>query len=178
MVSCWRRRRSRNDPAAPRADEENLERQSEHYGTPSGSKWAVYEKRYLDRLLEDVSQNLEELEKLFPQARVWQRELNVGDNIKIEAAPEDGDALRLIQETSEQDGDMLLAEASARAREQTSGHTWSRTSVSDEAEVHHEFKGRAVPGAVGNNYGETIITRKARAHQGDLYGFVQLLTSV
>ena len=145
---------------------------------PKRMKWAIYEKRYFDRLLEDISWNLEELEKLFPDAHESQRIMTLSEVVEMEEVEWTGDVLSLIQDVSEECNDLLLGQAINQARERRDpGHTWIKTTLNDEAELHQgnritrNFGGQAFSCQTGHNYGETIIAGKSRAHQGDFYGY-------
>ncbi|KAM0362806.1 hypothetical protein ACHAO7_011218 [Fusarium culmorum] len=140
------------------------------------TKWAVYEKKQFDRLLEDIGENLGNLEKVCQPIIDYQRQL-----VQIEVGEiqqdESTEILELLYEASEANNDTLLQQAvSAAISARGSGHRWDKTDVSDGVMLQQgdriaaNFTGQAPIWRIGHNFGETIGRGKADIKQGDIYG--------
>lgn len=143
-----------------------------------GEKWALYEKKHFDRLLDDITENLGHLEKLFPQVAQSQQELCY---IEVQGV-QDGQpeaVMELLHDASQANKDTLLEQAVREAIiSRASGHCWERTEVGDDVKLEQGdriaqgYTGQAPVGRMGHNYGVTIGKGRAKIHQGDIYGSI------
>ena len=143
------------------------------------AKWALYEKKRFDLLLDDVTKCLGHLEKLFPQGVEYQQELC---RIEVEEVQEGQDdspeaVMELLRDASQANNDTLLEQAVRKAMiARGSGHRWERTEVNDDVKLDQGdriasgFTGQAPVGRVGHNFGVTIGRGRAGIRQGDAFG--------
>ncbi|CEJ55151.1 hypothetical protein PMG11_01426 [Penicillium brasilianum] len=142
------------------------------------AKWAIYEKKHFDRLLDDITENLGQLEKLLPQAAEYQKELC---RIEVEEI-QDGQSeavMELLYDAAQFNKDALLEQAVREAIiAKGSGHSWERTEVGNNVKLEQGdriakgYAGQAPVGRVGHNYGVTIGKGHAEIRQGDIYGLI------
>ncbi|KAF5648022.1 hypothetical protein F52700_1236 [Fusarium sp. NRRL 52700] len=140
------------------------------------TKWAVYEKKLFDRLLDDIGESLGNLERLCKPIIDYQRQIV---QMEIEEIQHDGESetLELLRDASDANNDTVLQQAVASAiAARGSGHTWVKTDVSDTVKLEqgdriaNNFAGHAPIGRIGHNYGETIGRGSSQIKQGDSYG--------
>ncbi|KAH6999492.1 prion-inhibition and propagation-domain-containing protein [Ilyonectria destructans] len=143
------------------------------------TKWAVYEKKYFDRLLEDISGNLGHLEKLSQPIVDSQQDLCRVEVEEVGDGQSDA-VLQLLHDASQSNGDGLLEQALREAiAARGCGHRWERTEVGDNVKlaqgdrIASDFKGHAPLGRLGHNYGVTIGKGKSEIIQGDMYGTIE-----
>lgn len=145
------------------------------------TKWALYEKKYFDRLLADVSENLGLVEKLFEEKSITQVAESQRELCRVEAGQvQDGQVtgvVELLRNTSQANGDTLLEQAVRDAiASRGTGHRWERVEINDEVtleqgdRIAEGYTGHALVGRVGHTYGVTIARGKAKIRQGDTYG--------
>jgi hypothetical protein len=140
------------------------------------ARWAIYEKKHFDRLLDDITENLGHLEKLLPQAAESQKELC---RVEVEEI-QDGQSeavVELLYNAAQSNKDALLEQAVREAIiAKGSGHRWERTEVGNNVKLEQGDRiakghaGQAPVGRVGHNYGVTIGKGHAEIRQGDIYG--------
>ncbi|KAF5543553.1 hypothetical protein FPHYL_11254 [Fusarium phyllophilum] len=140
------------------------------------TKWAVYEKKLFDRLLDDIGENLGNLESLCKPIIDYQRQIV---QIEVEEIQSDGatGTLELLRDASDANNDTMLRQAVASAiAARGSGHKWVKTDVSDTVKLEqgdrigNNYTGYAPAGRIGHNYGETIGRGGSQIKQGDAYG--------
>lgn len=140
------------------------------------TKWAVYQKKYFDRLLEDIAGNFDLLANICQPLSVSQLDLC---QIEVEEI-EDGQptsTLELLHEASKANHDTSLQQAVQKAiAARGCGHSWERTEVADTVKLEQgdriaaNFTGQAPVGRIGHNFGVTIGKGNAEIKQGDVYG--------
>ncbi|KAH7120540.1 prion-inhibition and propagation-domain-containing protein [Dactylonectria macrodidyma] len=143
------------------------------------TRWALYEKKRFDRLLDDISENFGQLEDLFPQLVESLRELCRVEAEEVRRVEDDqvDMTMELLRDASEANSDRLLEQA---VREtiisRGSGHRWEKTTMSDYARLHQGdhiasgFRGHAPTGRIGHNFGVTVGMGRSEIKQGDIYG--------
>lgn len=142
------------------------------------TKWAIYDKKLFDQLLDDITTALTALERLAPQLQEHHRPL-----CEVEAeVMQQGQSqavMLLLHKACEANNDNLLKEAVLQAME-GSGHSWERTEVSDHVKLDQgdriaaNFNGRVPQGRRGHRYGVTIGKGESKISQGDIYGSVDV----
>lgn len=140
------------------------------------AKWAIYEKKLFDRLLDDITENLNHLEKLLPLVTTSLQELC---HMEVEGV-QNGQSetlMKLLFEASRANNDTLLEQAVREAAISTgSSHQWELTKVYDHAKLEQGdriamgYAGQALTGRIGHNFGRTIGRGHSNIHQGDTYG--------
>lgn len=140
------------------------------------AKWAIYEKKHLDRLLEDITENLGLMEKLLPQVAEPQRALCCMEVEEVQNGQSEA-VMQLLHDASQANRDTLLEQAVREAIiSRGSGHRWERTEVNDEVKLQQGdriamgYQGQAPAGRIGHDYGVTTGKGRAMIHQGDVYG--------
>jgi hypothetical protein len=141
------------------------------------AKWALYEKKLFDRLLEDITENLGTLKGLFPQLVEPQQELCRIEVEEVQQVPSDESnaVMELLHDASQANKDTLLEQAVQEVISKLGGKRWQRTEVSDDVELHQGERisqahgGQARLGRIGHDYGVTIGSGRAKIHQGDTY---------
>lgn len=142
------------------------------------TKWAVYEKKHFDRLLEDIGENFSHLEKILPQTAESQQELCRIEAEEVQSGQPDNDTavMELLHGASQANGDARLENAVREAIiSRNSTHCWDRTEVADDVtlgqgdHIASGFTGQAPAGRLGHNFGVVIGKGRANIHQGDVY---------
>jgi hypothetical protein len=140
------------------------------------TKWALLEKKYFDRLLEDITENFSQLNNLLPQLTDPQQQLC---RIEVEEAQkaQPQEAIDMLYDASRANGDTLLEGALKQALlTRGAGHRWERTEVDDKVELRQGdqiatgFYGRAPVGRIGHDWGTTVGKGESKISQGDTYG--------
>lgn len=128
--------------------------------------WALYEKKYFDRLISDVVQLVEGLTQLFPATQQRQSELVVEEVREIESQP----ALSEVEATAG-DIDGLLLSSIQQALAAQGTHHFTRNTVTGEADVRYgdQYARGAQHIGPGHSFIENIASRKAKAHYGNNY---------
>ena len=142
------------------------------------TRWALYEKKLFDRLLDDITENLGHLEKLFPQVVEPQQELCRIEVEEVQQVPGDQSnaVMELLHDASRANKDTLLEQAVQEAISKGGGHRWQRTEVSDDVDlqqgdrVSQAYGGQSRLSRAGHDYGVTVGSGHAKIHQGDTYG--------
>lgn len=139
------------------------------------TKWALRDKKQFDRLLEDITENLNLL-VLMQQVAEPQRELC---RMEVEEI-QDGQppvVLELLHDASKANIDNLLEQALQKAISNTDpGHSWERTEVDDDVKLQqgdriaNGFKGQVLGNRGNHKFGVTIGRGRSDIHQGDAYG--------
>jgi hypothetical protein len=140
------------------------------------TKWAIYEKKIFDRLLDDITKNLGHLEKLLPLVARSLRELCLMEVEGVQNGQSEA-VMELLSDASHANNDTLLKQAVREAIiSGSSGHQWERTEVDDHVNLEQGdriamgYAGQAPTGRIGHNFGMTIGKGHSKIHQGDIYG--------
>ncbi|CAI7596253.1 unnamed protein product [Penicillium bialowiezense] len=132
------------------------------------TKWAVFDKRFLDTLLEDITGNLGLLEKLVPgepRTELCRMEVDEVQDGQSQAVVE------LLYEASDTNGDTLLKQAVREAlNSRVSGNKWERTETDGQLRQGSEFAMGYVGSVMNSDYGVTIGKANSIIHQGNSYG--------
>jgi hypothetical protein len=138
------------------------------------ARWAIFEKRLFDRLLEDITENLGLLEGLLPvepRQELCHMELKEFQNDLPQAV------LDLLCQASQANNDTLLVQAVHDAiSSRVTRHSWVMTNIDGHTKLHQgdriasNFGGQAPLGRVGHNFGVTNGKGRSIIHQGDSYG--------
>jgi Prion-inhibition and propagation len=138
--------------------------------------WAVYDKTYFDRLLEDTSKNLEELERMFPQAKEPQRALSLAEVGQVkEVDSKETPSLNYLREAGEADKDELLMEAVKQAISANAGQYFTDTVVEGDAQLHQGNKftkdhtGEYPVPRTSQHFERNVFRGHARGQQGNIY---------
>jgi hypothetical protein len=97
------------------------------------ARWALFDKRLFDRLLDDIA---EHLARLLPQMAETQQELC---RFEVEAvqAGQPGPVVELLHDASRANKDALLEKATQAAIDASgAGHCWQRTEADNQSEVY------------------------------------------
>ncbi|KAL6825609.1 prion-inhibition and propagation domain-containing protein [Trichoderma sp. SZMC 28015] len=142
---------------------------------PKKTKWALRDKKQFDRLLEDITENLNLL-VLMQQVTEPQREL-----CRLEVEEIQGGqppvVLELLHDASQANTDNLLEQALQKAiSNMDPGHSWERTEVDDDVKLQqgdriaNGFRGQLLGNRGNHKFGVTIGKGRSDIHQGDAYG--------
>lgn len=130
--------------------------------------WALYEQKYLTRLIDDIQKLLGDLESIFPKQEAYKRMVEV----EVE---EIGDRPRLQVLSEAAQDDTLLREAAHKKLQILGGNTIDKASVADNANVRvgNKYMTQGVtvyttPAA--NRIGQLDAKGKSNVHVGDSYG--------
>ncbi|KAF2647277.1 hypothetical protein K491DRAFT_699732 [Lophiostoma macrostomum CBS 122681] len=128
--------------------------------------WAVYEKKYFDRLISDVSELVDGLVQLFPATQQRQSELVVEEVHEIESQP----ALAEIEAAAE-DVDSLLVSSVQRALAAQGSHSFTRNTVTGEVEAQYgnQYARGAQHTGPGHSYDGNTASGKVKAQYGNRY---------
>ncbi|KAL7955740.1 prion-inhibition and propagation domain-containing protein [Trichoderma compactum] len=139
------------------------------------TQWALRDKKQFDRLLEDITENLNLL-VLMQQATEPQRELC---RMEVEEIQESQPPviLELLHDASQANTDNLLEQALQKAISNMGpGHSWERTEVDDDVKLQqgnriaNGFRGQVLGNRGNHKFGVTIARGRSDIHQGDAYG--------
>ncbi|EHK26936.1 uncharacterized protein TRIVIDRAFT_217543 [Trichoderma virens Gv29-8] len=140
------------------------------------AKWALFEKKHFDRLLEDITENLNLLVVTLPQLNEPQRELCRMEVEEIQNG-QPPVVLELLHDASMANSDAVLEQAVKEAIENREpGHRWERTEVDDSVKLEqgdrigNGFTGQVPMNRGNHKFGITIGKGNAEIHQGDKYG--------
>jgi len=130
------------------------------------TKWALYEKRYFDRLISDVVQIVEGLIDGFPATKQRQSELVVEEVQENESQS----ALAEI-ETAAEGVDSLLVSSIQRTLAAQSRHNFTGNSVTGEAKVQYgdQYVRAAQHTGPGHSYSGNTASERARTQYGNMY---------
>ncbi|KAL7941232.1 prion-inhibition and propagation domain-containing protein [Trichoderma barbatum] len=144
---------------------------------PKRVRWALYEKKHFDRLLEDITENLNLL-MLTPQVSEYQHELCRMEVEEIQDGQPDV-VMELLQDASKANNDALLEQAIQEAiNNRGPGHSWERTEVEDNVRLEqgdriaNGFTGQAPVNRGNHKFGVTVGRGRAEIRQGDVYGSI------
>lgn len=139
-------------------------------------KWAFYEQKKFSRLLDDIAGNFSDLKQLLPQLAEPQQQLCRLEVEEVQNS-QSQEAIQMLHETSRANQDTILEQALKQVLlNRGSSHRWELTEVEDNVELRQgdqiasDFRGRALVGRIGHDYGTTIGKGQARISQGDIYG--------
>jgi hypothetical protein len=133
------------------------------------ASWALYEKKYFDRLICDVTQLVEGLIQLFPATQRLQSELVVEEIQEIESLP----AFTEVK-TAAEGIDSLLVSSVQQALASQGSHKFIRNITTGEADVHYGnqyARGTqlAEHTGPGHLFVENIASENATVHYGNKY---------
>ncbi|KAJ5875167.1 uncharacterized protein N7473_012514 [Penicillium subrubescens] len=140
------------------------------------AKWAIYEKKHFDRLLDDITENLGHLEKLLPLSVA--RSLQDLCRIEVDSVQsgQSEAVIDLLKDASCANNDTHLQQAVREAiTSGVSGHQWERTEVDDHVKLEQGdriamgYPCQVPTGRVGHSFGVTIGKGHSNIHQGDIY---------
>lgn len=128
--------------------------------------WALYEKKYFDRLISDVAELVEGLIKLFPATQQRQSELIVEEVQEIESQP----AFTEIKSAAE-DVDSLLVSSVQQALTAQGSHNFTGNTVTDEADAQYgdQYAQGAQHTGPGHSFVGNMASGKAKAQYGNKY---------
>ncbi|KAF2682903.1 hypothetical protein K458DRAFT_419142 [Lentithecium fluviatile CBS 122367] len=128
--------------------------------------WALYEKKYFDRLISDVVQLVDGLVQLFPATRLRQSELIVEEAQEIESQS----ALPEIEAAAE-DVDSELVFSVQRALAAQGSHKFTGNTVTGEADAQYgdQYARGAQHTGPGHSFVENTASEKAKTHYGNKY---------
>ncbi|KAL5093283.1 hypothetical protein Trisim1_011087 [Trichoderma cf. simile WF8] len=139
------------------------------------TKWALRDKKQFDRLLEDITENLNLL-VLIQQVTEPQRELCLMEVEEIQDGQPPA-VLELLHDASQANTDNLLEQVLRKVISNTdSGHSWERTEVDDDVKLQqgdriaNGFRGQVLGNRGNHKFGVTIGRGRSDIHQGDAYG--------
>lgn len=139
------------------------------------TKWALRDKKHFERLLEDITENLNLL-VLMQQVTEPQRELC---RMEVEEIQESQPpvVLELLHDASQANTDNLLEQALQKAiSNMDPGHSWAQTEVDDNVKLQqgdriaNGFRGQVLGNRGNHKFGLTIGKGRSDIHQGDAYG--------
>jgi hypothetical protein len=134
--------------------------------------WALYEQKYFTRLIDDIQELLDGLEKIFPLQETYKRlvEDEVGE-------VRDETSLRMFSEASLKTDELLRVAAIEKLEQLESSNSIEKAKVFDSAKVKvgNEYVSQAMPGGTSgghttNKIGDLEATGQSRVHVGDSYG--------
>jgi hypothetical protein len=128
--------------------------------------WALYEKKYFDRLINDVAQLVEGLIQLFPATQQRQGELVVEEVEEIRSQP----AFKEI-ETAAEGIDNLLVSSVQRALATQGSHNFTRNTATGETDAQYgdQYTQGAKHIGFGHSYVENTASGKVKVHYGNKY---------
>ncbi|OCK88685.1 uncharacterized protein K441DRAFT_646327 [Cenococcum geophilum 1.58] len=134
--------------------------------------WALYKQKYFSRLIDDIQELLDGLEKIFPVQETYKRlvEDEVGE-------VQDETSLRMLLEASLKTDELLRAAAVGKLERLGSGNSIGKAKLSESAKVKvgNEYVSQAVPsgtrdGTTMNKIGDLEAIGQSKVHVGDSYG--------
>ena len=134
--------------------------------------WALYKQKYFTRLIDDIQELLDGLEKIFPVQETYKRlvEDEVGE-VQNETS------LRMLSEASLETDELLRAAAIEKLKRIESSNSIEKAKVSESAKVKvgNEFVSQAVPGGTSggtttNKIRDLEAIGQSRVHVGDSHG--------
>ncbi|KAF2994065.1 hypothetical protein E8E13_002393 [Curvularia kusanoi] len=123
--------------------------------------WALYEKRYFDRLIVDVVSLIEDLTQLFPAIQQRQSELVAEEIREIVSQPAFAEV-----ESAAEDIDTLLVSSIQQALAAQGSHNFNKNTVTDEADAQYGDQSLADEEAGSDITGSPFSVRKLVAAQG------------
>ena len=134
--------------------------------------WALYKQKYFTRLIDDIQELLDGLEKIFPVQETYKRlvEDEVGE-VQNETS------LRMLSEASLETDELLRAAAIEKLKRIESSNSIEKAKVSESAKVKvgNEYVSQAMPGGTSggtttNKIGDLEAIGQSRVHVGDSHG--------
>lgn len=134
--------------------------------------WALYKQKYFSRLIDDIQELLDGLEKIFPVQETYKRlvEDEVGE-------VQDETSLRMMSEASLETDELLRVAAVEKLERLESSNSIGKAKLSESAKVKvgNEYVSQAVPsgtsgGTTTNKIGDLEGIGQSRVHVGDSYG--------
>jgi hypothetical protein len=130
------------------------------------ARWALYEKKYFDRLISDVTQLVKGLVQLFPATQQRQSELVVEEVQEMESQP----AFTEIESAAE-GVDSLLISSVQQALAAQGSHSFTRNTATGEADAQYgnQYARGAQHTGPGHSYTENVTSEKAKAQYGNKF---------
>jgi type IV secretory pathway VirJ component len=128
--------------------------------------WALYERKYFDRVINGVAQLVEGLIQLFPATQQRQSELVVEEVEVIKSQP----ACKEI-ETAAEGIDNLLISSVQQALATQGSHSFTRNTATDEADAQYgdQYTQGVEHIGFGHSYVENTASGKVKVHYGNKY---------
>lgn len=135
------------------------------------TRWALYEKKKFERLIDDLNEFVGALVELFPAA-VAKQEMMSKEDVEEFATVDDGKALASLKEFIGEEDIVLRCAVEEKIKDLRGGHVWGNAVVGGNAWLN---QGDAVAEGLqglGNNhvFGNAHIAGNARVNQGDRVG--------
>jgi hypothetical protein len=139
-------------------------------------RWALYEKKHFERLIDDIKDKIESLETVFPAAEETLLETRQQLCAAEISELKDDAALALLQQTARDNDKLLLDSVSTTIAK---GHTWGNTNVRDSAFLNQgdQLAVGATPTGNKHTFGDTDVSGHAIVSQGDRVGMPDFMAA-